>query len=256
MRALFLASIAATSMALSASAPADLFRPSQSDQIKLGQRAASDLRKSQKVLPASDPRVELVRRVGYRLLSTVHKKEPWQYSFDVIQAKDVNAFALPGGPTFVYTGLLDKIKTEDELAGVLGHELTHVRREHWATQYADSQKRAIGLNLLLIFAHANSTLGNLASIGNEVIFNLPFSRKMEAQADDGGFDMMTAAGYNPQGEADVFQMLHDLAKSGSPPEFLSDHPSDQSRINHIEDRIRQSGRTYRAQRPIRSGWND
>lgn len=230
---------------------ADFFRPSQAQQLQLGKRAAKELRSTEKVLPSSDPRVITLRRVARRLLSTFSDpKSPWEYSFDVIDKKDVNAFALPGGPTFFYTGLLSKMTTEDQLAGVLGHELTHVRREHWASAYADSQKRDILLTLALIFTHASRMIGDIASITNQVVFDLRFSRKHETEADEGGFAMMMAAGFNPQGMADVFQMLRTASKGDRPPEFLSDHPDDKNRIKHINDLIAKSGRSYGPQVPL------
>lgn len=242
----------AAALALGATSPAfaDAFKPSQSQQIELGQRAADELRHKEKVLPSSDPRVRLVRRVGRRLLDTIQDKESWEYSFDVIQSPEVNAFSLPGGPTFIYTGLLDKLKTEDELAGVMGHELTHVRKEHWAYGYRDSQKRNLLLNLGLIVLHANDAAANLAGVTNDLVFELPFSRKHESEADMGGFDMMVAAGYNPKGMVDVFAMLRDEAKTGKVPEFFSDHPDDGNRIKKIQSRIDASNQAFPAERPI------
>ncbi|CAN5356282.1 M48 family metallopeptidase [soil metagenome] len=242
--------IVALAVAGSASA-VDPFKPSQKQQIELGLRAAGDLRKQEKVLPSSDEKVKTLRRVGRRLLNTVDgKNEPWQYSFDVIDSKEVNAFALPGGPVFFYTGLLDKLKTEDELAGVLAHELTHVRREHWAYAYRDSQKRNLLLNLGLIFAHANRNVADLASISNNLLFDLPFSRSHESEADTGGFAMMVDAGYNPEGMADVFELLQKEAKGGNPPEFFSDHPNDKNRINKIREMIQERGGSYPALKPL------
>ncbi|HJP83674.1 MAG TPA: M48 family metallopeptidase [Fimbriimonadaceae bacterium] len=230
---------------------ADPFKPGKADQVKLGQRAAAEIRQKEKVLPASDERVKVLRRVASRLLSVVDDgKDPWQYSFDVVQNKEVNAFALPGGPTFFFTGLLDRLSTEDQLAGVLAHELTHVRREHWAYAYRDQQQRALGLNLLLIFTRANNNVAGLASIANDLIFNLPFSRKHESEADDQGMDMMVKAGYNPNGIKDVFQILAKASGSGGAPEFLSTHPNDKNRIKHMEDRIAKLNRTFPAQRPL------
>lgn len=245
---------AACVLSVSSYATADQFKPSKADQVKLGKQAAAELRRKSKVLPSTDPRVRTLKAVGSRLLAAADVKgEPWQFSFDVIDDKQVNAFALPGGPTFFYTGLLDKLKTEDELAGVLGHEMTHVLREHWAYAYADSQKRNLLLNLGLILFKANRSLGNLAGISNQLIFDLPFSRKHESEADDGGFDLMVRSGYNPQGEADVFTLLRSLSKGGSPPAFLSDHPDDSSRIRHIQDKINASNRDFPAQTAL--SWN-
>jgi predicted Zn-dependent protease len=241
---------------LGATAPAQFSKPSQQDQVKLGKRAAQEIRQKERVLPSSDSRVQLVRRVARRLLSGVDDKgAPWEYSFDVIDNKEVNAFALPGGPTFVYTGLLDKVHSEDELAAVMGHELTHVRREHWAYQYRDEQTRNLGLSLLLILGKANRTITNLASIGAEVLINLPYSRGHESEADDGGFDMMTRAGYNPQGMVDLFTTLKGAGGS-KPPEWLSTHPADSSRINHVKSLIDQHPGNWPALTPINLGYYD
>jgi predicted Zn-dependent protease len=210
------------------------------------------MRKKEKVLPATDERVRTLRRVGSRLLAQMdgNSKDPWQYSFDVIDNKQVNAFALPGGPTFFFTGLLDRLSTEDQLAGVLAHELTHVRREHWAYAYRDQQQRALGLNLLLIFTRANNTMGGIASIANDLLFTLPFSRKHELEADNQGMDMMLQAGYNPNGIKEVFEILSRTSGGGKPPEFLSTHPNDKARIQRLADRIGKMGRTFAPQTPL------
>ena len=202
-------------------------------------------------MPASDPRVKLLRKVARRILSTFDDKDaPWEYSFDVIDSKEINAFALPGGATFFYTGLLDRLKTEDELAGVLGHELTHVRKQHWAIAYADGQKRNLGISIVLLAVRANSNLSSLAGISDDLMFELPFSRHHESEADDGGFDACINCGYNPQGLADTFIMLREAIKDGTPPEFMSDHPDDKNRIKRIEEKIKATGVTYPAQVPI------
>lgn len=244
--------LAVVALGLSVSAPGQLFgigkKPSPASQIKLGQQAAQDLRKKEKVLPSSDPRVRLLRRVGQRLLRTIDDDEPWEFTFDVIESKEVNAFALPGGATFFYTGLLDRLKTEDELAGVLGHELTHVRREHWARRYAKQQSQDLALSALLILGRANSDVSNGVSVLNS-LYGMQFSRGDENDADIRGFEMMTRAGYNPEGMADVFRMLGSLG--GKQPEFLSDHPSDAHRVDRIEDLIRKSGKNYPPQTPLR-----
>jgi predicted Zn-dependent protease len=238
-------------LASSVAYSADAFRPSPEQQVKLGKKVAAELRKQEHVLPASDPRVKTLRRIAQKILATFDEKDAiWEYSFDVIDSKEVNAFALPGGSTFFFTGLMDRLKSEDELAGVLGHELTHVRKQHWAYAYADSEKRNIGLSVLLMAARANSNISNLAGLTNEVVFDLPFSRKNETEADDGGFDASAAAGYNPQGLVDTFQMLREVIKDGSPPEFFSDHPDDKNRIKRIQEKIAATGLTYPKEIPL------
>ncbi|MEZ0325202.1 MAG: M48 family metallopeptidase [Fimbriimonas sp.] len=253
MRTSFVLPIAAAlAMGTATTAPAQFGKPSQAEQVKLGLRAAQEVRQKERVLPSSDPRVQTVRRVGQRLLSSMAPdKAPWEYSFDVIDNKQINAFALPGGPTFVYTGLLDRMKSEDELAAVMAHELTHVRNEHWAYQYRDQQSRNLGLSLILILTRANRTVGDLASIGSQLLIDLPFSRKHETEADERGYDMMVKAGYNPQGMVDLFTTLQRSSGGGKAPEFLSSHPSDSNRIAKIQSRIRQANtNSYPALRPL------
>lgn len=237
-------------MALAGSVAADAFKPSKADQVKLGKQAAQQVRQKYKVLPASDPRVKMLRSAAAKILGTVDdSKEPWEYSFDIIDSKEVNAFALPGGPVFFFTGLINRMSTEDQLAAVLAHELVHVRREHWAYQYADSQKRQLGLTLILILAKANRTAADLAGVVDGLV-DLKYSRGHELQSDDQGMDMMIAAGYNPQGMSEIFQILRDSSKGGKPPEFLSTHPDDNNRIKRMDERIKKTGKTFRAQRPL------
>lgn len=250
----------------SATASADMFKPSKKDQIELGKRAAEEIRKKEKVLPDDDPRVQLVRRIGQKLIATLGAdKNKWDYTFDVIQGQtvtqkqkdgtekkveEINAFALPGGPIFVYTGLLKELRTEDQLAAVLAHEITHVRKEHWAYAYADNLKRKLGLSLLLTLGKANQDLANIANVADDMIFTLPYSRKHENEADALGFDMMVAAGYNPQGMIDVFEILRKASEGKKPPEFLSTHPDDSARIKRIRERIAKMNRTFPEQRPL------
>lgn len=242
--------VAMLALGIAGPAQAQFNKPSKQQQVQLGRQAADEIRAKEKVLPAFDEKVKLLRSVAAKILATVDdSKEPWQYSFDVIQNKELNAFALPGGAVFFYTGLLDKFKTEDQMAGVLAHELTHVRREHWAYQYRDQQQKSFLLGLGLILVKANRETASLASIGLDVLVNLPYSRKHETEADDRGYDMMVKAGYNPQGMADVFAILK--ASGGSkPPPFLSSHPADASRIKRIEDKIKKEGRSFPAQKPL------
>jgi len=251
--------VAALAIGTAAPAQAQGMKPSKAQQVQLGKKAAEELRQKERVLSSGDPRVQTLRRVARRLLSAVDdRNEPWEYSFDVIDNRQVNAFALPGGPIFFYTGILEKMRTEDELAGVLAHELVHIRREHWAYNYRDSQTRNLGLSLLLVFTRANRDVANIAGLGSSLL-TLKYSRNHETQSDNEGFDMMVKAGYNPQGMADVFAMLRDQSRGGRPPEFLSSHPNDNNRIRNIEARIQRSNRNFPAQRPLnfsRSGQRD
>jgi predicted Zn-dependent protease len=240
----------------STSVSADFFKPSVKDQIALGQKAAAQVRKEERVLPDSDPRVKEVRRIGRMLIEQIPKserdKKPFQYTFDVVDNKEVNAFALPGGPVFIYTGLLQNLQTEDQVAGVMGHELAHVRYEHWASAYANNQKRQLGISLVLILLNANSAVFDVASVSDALIFQLPYSRGNESAADKSGYDTMVAAGFNPQGLVDVFKVLKEKGGSKRTEEWLSSHPDADKRIRNLEKRIADSNVNYPAQRKLRS----
>ena len=232
---------------------ADIFKPGIQDQIKLGQKAAAQVREEEKILPDSDPRVIELRRIGRELVALIpadeRKKKPFSYTFDVIDSDEINAFALPGGPIFFYSGLLDRLDSEDQVAGILGHELTHVRNEHWASAFADNRKRQLGLMVVLIFLNANSTLFDIASVTDTMLFTLPYMRKHESEADKVGYDLVVEADYTPQGMADVFRILKEEGGSARTLEWLSSHPDADKRIGQIENRIASSSCTYPTQRP-------
>ena len=137
---------------LASGACAQMFKPSKPEQIKAGAEYAAEIRKKEKILPDNDPRVILLRQVGQQILDTrtaaEKTNEPWKFTFDVIDSKEVNAFAVPGGPVFFFTGLIDKFQTIDELAGVMAHEIIHIRREHWASAVNSAQEKEAGLIFL------------------------------------------------------------------------------------------------------------
>jgi predicted Zn-dependent protease len=236
---------------------ADPFRPSVKDQIALGQRAAAQVRKKEKILPESDPRVQELRRIGSRLVSLIppeeRKRRPFAYSFDVIESESVNAFALPGGPIFFYTGLLDHLPSEDAVAGILGHEIVHVRNQHWASAYADNTKRRLGLAVFLTLLRANDTAFDIAGVTDSLLFTLPYSRKHEAEADRVGYDMMTELGYNPQGMVDSFTTLKRLSGGGARVEIFSTHPDTDRRIKALSKRASEDPRTFAPVRPRPEG---
>ena len=239
----------ALNLSLPMAAQADMFKPGIKDQIALGKRAAAQVRKEEKDLPDDDAKVREVRRLGAKLVALIpeaeKKKKPFEYTFDVIDSKELNAFALPGGPIFIYSGLLDKLKTEDEVVGILAHEITHIRNEHWASAYADNQKRKLGITVLLTVFNASDTMFNVAGISDTLIFELPYSRKHESEADKVGYDLAVKADYNPQGMVDVFRVLMKESKGGGKGnEWLSDHPALESRIQKIDERMKKESRSF------------
>jgi predicted Zn-dependent protease len=226
-------------------------KPGMIHQIELGEGVARQIRQREKILADTDPRVEALRRVAQRILAQFDaKKTPWEFSFDVIDSKEINAFALPGGPTFFFAGLMNKLKTEDELAAVLGHELTHVMGEHWARSYRDTENRDLLLAVGVLVLRANENIANLVGVTSTLGFELPYSRRHESEADAGGYELMVRAGYNPQGMADLFHLLDKTDSDGHPPEWLSDHPTDTDRARKVETKIKAETRTFPPQTPI------
>lgn len=246
---LALAALVAPTPALSAGDP---FRPSVSDQIKLGKRASKQVAEEYTILPSYDARVKELRRIGNQLVNLIPEKErkekPFEYTFDVIDSKEVNAFALPGGPIYFFTGLLDQFTTEDQVAAVLGHEITHIRNQHWASAYGDNQKRRLGITALLLILRAGDTAFDVAGVADTLLFTLPYARKHETESDNVGYDLMVKAGYNPQGMVDI---LNILAKGGGnkDTEFLSTHPDPSGRAKRIQERITASSQTFPKQTP-------
>jgi predicted Zn-dependent protease len=227
-------------------ARADIFRPSVEDQKRLGEEAAAEILQKEKVV--EDERARRFRQIGEKLVSSLSRKErgAWDYRFRVIESKEVNAFALPGGNMFMYTGLYDRIASDDELAAVTGHEIAHVRLQHWANQVADRTKRELGLAVLLGVVGANATWRTVVG-GVNSIYNLQYSRGHEYAADDAGLKNLMAARYNPQGMVALFQTLKAASGGeGKTPEFLRTHPLTDERIARAQKKINEQNAARRS----------
>ena len=142
---------------------------------------------------------------------------------------------------FIYTGLLDRIGSDDELAAVTAHEVGHVRAEHWAKQVEKQQKQRLGIGLLLGLTKANRNLQQLAG-GVDTLLALQYSRGDEFNADERGLQNMTAAGYDPHGMIDLFDTLQ-KASGGSEGgiSFLRTHPLTKDRISRVKEYIASHG---------------
>jgi predicted Zn-dependent protease len=184
----------------------------------------------------------MVDRVGLRLLKSGLAKQT-QYRFDFHLLNDrqtVNAFALPGGQIFITEALFRKLASEDQLAGVLGHEMGHVVGRHSNEQMANSRLWsgvAQGISVLLSDGNSHSNVG--MSIGN-MIANMKiskFSRDDELESDALGIVFMSEAGYDPNALVGVMEILAQSAGGARQSEFMSSHPSPENRIQKIKERI-------------------
>ncbi len=156
---------------------------------------------------------------------------PWEVR--VFDSKEVNAFALPGGHIGVYAGLLKVATTQDQLAAVLGHEVSHVLAHHSAERY--SQQMAANVGSTIVGAVTGVDPNLIGGAAGLVL--LKFSRTQESEADLLGLDLMSRAGFDPHGAVALWQNMERASNSGKPPEILSTHPSDATRITALEQRL-------------------
>ncbi len=209
------------------------------EQVQLGYQTAAQVYKQMPVLPDSSPVTQYVQQLGARLVAQIPQQYSWPYQFHVIPEKEINAFALPGGPIFINLGTITAADNEAELVAVMAHEMSHVYMQHSAKQAGQTSWIA-GLAGLAgaVLGSTGSWVGQLASVGIQFGANgiiMKYSRTDEAQADAVGAIIMYKAGYNPQAMADFFNKL--AAEGSSGPQFLSDHPNPGNREQAIEKEI-------------------
>src|SRR6266852_6736349 len=207
---------------------------SPADDVKLGRQAAAEAEQQFPLLRDAEVSA-YVERVGQRLVAAIppeFQHPEFHYYFKVLNASDINAFALPGGPMYVNRGMIQAARTEGEMAGVMAHELSHVALRHGTAQATKAQKYAIGAGVAGILGTilGGPGLGQLAQLPVGVYF-LKFSREYETEADLLGARIMANAGYDPRELANVFRTLE--AQGGGGGGFLSDHPSSSDRYARI-----------------------
>lgn len=182
-----------------------------------------------------------VQRISQRLIPQTKTFRPdaagWNWEVNVQTSEDVNAYCMPGGKIMVYTGLIDTVKpTDAELAAVIGHEIAHALREHSRERLSRAYAEQMVLAGVAVATGAEQSTMELASQISAVTFTLPHSREQEAEADRIGLELMARAGYDPNAAVTLWQKMS-KAGGGGPPEFLSTHPSGDSRIRDLEQNV-------------------
>jgi hypothetical protein len=211
---------------------------SKQQDIQLGQEASQQVRQQYQVVQ-NEFLQGYLRRVGDRLAATpIARQGGFNFNFTLLNVPEVNAFALPGGPMFVYSGLVKTADNESQLAGVMAHEMSHVILRHGTHEATKANFIQLPAMLAGAVVGNGSMLGQLAQLGiglgaNSVL--LKFSRTAESEADALGAQMMAQAGYNPIEMARFFEKLQGSARG---PQFLSDHPNPGNRMRAIQDEIR------------------
>ena len=219
---------------------------SRDNQRALGLQAAAQVYQQMPVLPDDSPEARYIRQLGRKLVATIPPQYSWPFEFHVVAQKEINAFALPGGPMFVNIGTITAAANEAELAGVMAHEMSHVYMQHSAKQASKAQTTGLVAGLAeaalgaTVGAKGGGMVGQLGQMGVQFGAQglmLKYSRTDEAQADAVGAIILYHAGYNPRALADFFKTLESQGGK-TPPQWLSDHPNPGNREQAIEKEIR------------------
>jgi predicted Zn-dependent protease len=158
----------------------------------------------------------------------------WKWEVNVIGAKEVNAWCMPGGKIAVYTGLLEKLKpSDDEIAAVMGHEIAHALREHGRERASQAMAQSIAISILGAVTGASRGGMDLSRTVLDLTLNLPNSREHETEADRIGVELAARAGYDPRAAVHVWEKMSQLG-GGAPAEILSTHPSPATRIADLK----------------------
>ncbi|HKI77551.1 MAG TPA: M48 family metallopeptidase [Ignavibacteriaceae bacterium] len=204
--------------------------------------------------------INLVNKVGNKIAGAVEKYfaeknlssqlNGYKWEFHVIESKDVNAWCMPGGKVVVYTGILPITKSEAGLAVVLGHEIAHAVAKHGNERMSQGLLTQLGgMALSQAIKDKPALTQNLFmaafGLGAQVGILLPFSRTQESEADHLGLIFMAIAGYDPHVALDFWQRMSSLQNGNAPPEFLSDHPSNETRIEDIKNELPEAIRYYK-----------
>ena len=221
------------------------------DDVKLGNQAAAEIDRKFPILNDGEA-TDYVERVGQRLVDGIpseFRQPAFDYRFKLVNARDLNAFALPGGPMYVNRGMIESARNEGELAGVMAHEISHVALRH-ATAQATKQSSAKSMlgQIGLVLGGAilgGETGAQLGALGAQA-WMTKYSREYESEADMLGSHIMARAGYDPRDLANVFRTIQQERTSGAP-EWLSSHPDPGNRY----EKINREATYLQIQNPIR-----
>lgn len=212
-------------------------------EIALGLQAAPQMAEEFGGLDPDQQTQAIVDEVGNLIVqSSAAASTPYEYVFHLLEDdQTINAFALPGGQIFITRALFDKLQTEGELAGVLGHEVGHVVARHSAEHIAKAEltQGLTGAAVLATYDPDNPASASSAQVAALIgqLINLKFGRDDELEADFLGVCFMNETGYDPNELIGVMQILAESSRGNQPPEFFSTHPNPESRIQRIQEAI-------------------
>ena len=218
--------------------------------VELGRQAVQEIEKQIRLYPDAEV-TNYVRSVGRSLVTAIppeFQQPVFEYTFKVVDAKEINAFALPGGPMYVNTGMIRAAQVEGEMAGVMAHEISHVALRHGTAQQTKSEKLQWGtLAGIIGGAVVGGNLGGIIAQGAQTgfgVWGLKYSREFESEADILGSQILARANYDPRDLANMFKTISEQGGGGSP-QWLSSHPNPENRYGRIE----QEARAMRVENP-------
>jgi len=213
---------------------------SREQEAALGLQSYREILGSERVL-RQGPQVELVRSIGARIQRAAAPEDPgFEWEFNVIESPQANAFALPGGKVAVYTGILPVTENENALAAVMGHEVAHAIARHGAERMAYQKlvqlgTVAAGVSMSDMDPETQRMVLGALGVGAQFGVLLPFSREHESEADYMGLIYLARACYDPREAPKLWQRMAQAGGGGAPAEFLSTHPSHETRIRQLEE---------------------
>jgi metalloendopeptidase OMA1, mitochondrial len=221
---------------------------SEGDEKKLGVDAYGDILKKTPVSKNQAWQAQL-KRVGQRI-STAAAKPDYQWEFNVLEGKEINAFCLPGGKVAFWEGIMPVTVDDNGIAVVMGHEVAHALARHGAERMSQSMgAQAVGQILTAGVGLANPGLAEsfaqVYGLGVNVGVILPWGRAQESEADHIGLILMAKAGYDPSAAVGFWERMSKIQQGGKPPEFLSTHPSDETRIAQIKQGLPEAMQYYK-----------
>jgi hypothetical protein len=222
--------------------PPNRYTPAQ--DVELGREAAAQARQEMPLM-RDDAVTSYIDELGRRLVATIRsdlQQAAFEYSFDTVNIRDINAFALPGGPMFVNRGMIEAAETEGEVIGVMAHEVSHVILRHGTAQASKAGKYQAGQIAGAIFGaiiggRAGDVIAQGTQFGLGAMF-LKYGREYERQADIEGSHMMARAGYDPREMASMFKTIGKASGGRGGPEWLSSHPNPGNRAEYITKEAR------------------
>ncbi len=230
--------------------PPNTYTPAQ--DVELGRQAAAEAEQQLPIMH-DDEVTSYIETVGQRLVQAVPpelRHPEFHYTFQAVNVREINAFALPGGPMFVNRGMIEAAHTEGEVAGVMAHELSHVVLRHGTAQANKAQKYQLGeVAGAVLGAIIGGRVGNVIAQGAQFGLGaayLRFPREYERQADLEGAHIMARAGYDARDMANMFKTIEQTSGAGGP-QWLSDHPNPGNRFEYIT----KEAASLHVQNPIR-----